>query len=235
MGIPGLTVDGIRGNTLELAVPGQNCSVTFSGLPGRLWKAQLDRAEHIHREGYRGRPLAWSRPSSVPASDQEPEAPWGHRGGSAWLGSWLLRRPGLFQQITTPHLLEGHGGSGHWTLELCHLTTTPFEAEGLTQLLLHPGLGLPYAPTVRTCSRVLPDGTQHRSQPGEHWARGNDRSGQIILDLDDPGRTVLDLRFHRDPVTLLHPAVREAAAARISQSVTRHTTHRRLIGAETPS
>ncbi|MEU0763675.1 hypothetical protein ABZ351_28785 [Streptomyces microflavus] len=232
VGITGLTVDGIRGSTMELAVPGRNCRLTLSGLPGRGWKELLDRAEHLQRDGHGGRPPVWSRPGSDPAGDQDPDAHQGRRRGSAWLGSWLLRRPGLFQQVTTPHLLEGHSGPGNWTLELCHLTTSPFEAETLTQLLRHPELGLPWAPTVRTCSRVLLDGTQHRSRHGEHWARDDDRSGQIILDLDDPGHTVLDLRYHRDPVTLLHPAVRDAATARISHAVARHNSLRRLIGAE---
>ncbi|MFF9795466.1 hypothetical protein [Streptomyces bacillaris] len=233
--IPGLLASGIRGDALVLSALGREGCVTLSGLPGREWQRLTNGVDQTYRGKAAGSTPLWR----FPARSHPAEQGWAmdsRRGRrSAWLGSWLLRRPGLFQRVTAPHLLEGYGRPGVWTLELCHLPSSPFRAEPLVRLLRHPEVGLPYELRVRHCSRVMNDGSQQRSgDAGGGWARGDDRSGQVIIDIGDPGETVLDLRFHRDPATLLRPAVRDAAVERINRADLRYGKLADPLAAETP-
>ncbi|MFT9787601.1 hypothetical protein ACMZ5E_15420 [Streptomyces rhizosphaericola] len=234
-GIAGLRVGGIRGDALVLSALDREACVTLSGLPGREWQRLTDLVDRAHRDKAGGRTPLWRLP--VGSHPAEPGSAMDSRRGrrSAWLGSWLLRRPGLFQNLTAPHLLEGYGRPGVWTLELCHLPSSPLRAEPLVRLLRHPEVGIPYKLRVRHCSRVMNDGSQQRSTGrGEGWARGDDRSGQVIIDIGDPGETVLDLRFHRDPATFLRPAVRNAAVERIDRADLRYGRLADPLAAEVP-
>ncbi|WP_444971592.1 hypothetical protein [Streptomyces sp. SAI-25] len=234
-GIAGLRVSGLRGDALVLRALDREGCVTLSGLPGREWQRLADRVDRAHRGKAAGGTPLWRLPARSHPAEQGSAMDSRRGRRSAWLGSWLLRRPGLFQSVTAPHLLEGYGRPGVWTLELCHLLTSPFRAEPLVRLLRHPEVGLPYELRVRHCSRVMNDGSQQRSKgTGEGWAWGDDRSGQVIIDIGDPGETVLDLRFHRDPATLLRPAARDAAVERINRADLRYGKLADLLAAEAP-
>ncbi|GAA2718484.1 MULTISPECIES: hypothetical protein [Streptomyces] len=151
-GVPGLRLLGIDEHGLHIGMVGTDASATLTGPTPDRWRSLLDK----HRAWCRENDLTplWDTAylSEPEAAYRAKEAEW-HRilADSAWLGSGLLRRIGLFHTVVSPFCLRYWFDGVDWKVELKYEHGVALHHDELVQYLTHPSWGLPLRVHHRHC------------------------------------------------------------------------------------
>ncbi|GAA0444219.1 hypothetical protein ACFQ2B_00360 [Streptomyces stramineus] len=151
-GVPGLRLLSIDEHGLHLGMIGSSASATLTGPTPDLWRTLLDE----HRSWCRENELAplWNTAGlSEPETSYRAEHPHWHSilADSAWLGSGLLRRIGLFHTAVSPFCLRYWFDGVDWKFELKYEHGVALDHDELVALLTHPSWGLPLRVHYRHC------------------------------------------------------------------------------------
>ncbi|WKU42595.1 hypothetical protein Q3V23_00060 [Streptomyces sp. VNUA116] len=151
-GVPGIRLLSIDDRGLHLGMADSNASATLTGPTTAQWHAHLAAHRALCTES--GLAPLWETASlSTPEAAFRAKHPtWQeilHR--SAWLGSGLLRRIGLFHTVSNTYGLSYWFDGQDWKFELRYEHGVPVNHDELVQYLTHPAWGLPMRVDHRYC------------------------------------------------------------------------------------
>ncbi|MER5781249.1 hypothetical protein ABT104_05900 [Streptomyces mobaraensis] len=151
-GVPGIRLRGIDDRGLHLGLADSSASATLTGPTAEQWRSYLDNHRALCIEN--GAAPLWETAdlSEAEAAFRTEHSSWQEiLSRSAWIGSGLLRRIGLFHTVSNAYSLGYWLDGRDWKFELTYEHGVPVNHDELVQYLTHPAWGLPMRVDHRSC------------------------------------------------------------------------------------